>query len=409
MLKTKNQQISLLTVILLVTQYATPVFGADLPFVHKELKSTPYFYLKSAPALDGLNLVQAVIHGPPEPPPGYELQRVSVTLPQAGQVSGINTLAEVPAFSWSFGCTATSAAMIAGYYDRKGWGNIYTGPTNNGIIPLDNSSWPDWIDSNGDTRHQCPLSATHQGLDGREEKGHVDDYWKYYNQPGPDPWDGNWEEHAHGDCTADYLNTNQWVNPSGGWNIDGGTTFYYDPESPDLLPCDILEDAGEPFFFAGDVGFKHFFQSRGYTVSTCYSQQTDNVISGGFSFTDFKTEIDAGRPVMLHVTGHTMVGVGYDDSSNTIYFHDTWDYNVHTMVWGTDYLSMEQWLVTVIHIDPIPGDVDGNGSISLADLIITLQVASGQIPEMSINLGADVDGDGVIGLAEAFYIINYLD
>ena len=38
---------------------------------------------------------------------------------------------------------------------------------------------------------------------------------------------------------------------------------------------------------------------------------------------------------MLNLAGHTVVGVGYDDSSNLVYIHDTWDYNNHTLTWGT--------------------------------------------------------------------------
>ncbi len=76
----------------------------------------------------------------------------------------------------------------------------------------------------------------------------------------------------------------------------------------------------------GTLGRKLFYEARGYTVTDCYNQKTDNMITGGFSFAQFKAEIDAGRPVMLNLEGHTIVGVGYDDSSNTVYIHDTWDY-----------------------------------------------------------------------------------
>jgi len=130
--------------------------------------------------------------------------RATSELPVPNPMAGVNTVSEVPAFDWSFGCSATSAAMIAGYYDRRGYGNMYAGPTNSGVMPLDNSSWPDWVDSHGDPRSQCPLSATHNGLDGRAVNGHVDDYWIYYNQPGPDPFVTNgWTEHTYGDCTGD--------------------------------------------------------------------------------------------------------------------------------------------------------------------------------------------------------------
>lgn len=44
-------------------------------------------------------------------------------------------LSDVPKLDWSYGCTATAAAMIAGYYDRNGYPNMYAGPTNDGFFP----------------------------------------------------------------------------------------------------------------------------------------------------------------------------------------------------------------------------------------------------------------------------------
>jgi hypothetical protein len=306
------------------------------------------------------NVIEATITpSPPIPPHGMEY--TSVTLPEPSETSAISTITDVPAFSWSFGCSATSAAMIAGYYDRRGYSNMYTGPTNGGVMTLDNSYWPDWIDTHGDTRHQCPLSATHNGLDGRFINGHVDDYWEYYNQPGPDPWVSNWPEHASGDCTGDYMKTNQWINPGSGFNIDGGTTFYnYTDGSP--LPWEDIEYYNVQMYDGG-YGLKLFYESRGYTVTDMYNQYIYgyNGNTMGFTFDQYKAEIDAGRPVMIHVEGHTMVGVGYNDASNLLYIHNTWDYNTHTMIWGDEYLGMLHYAVTIVYLQ-VPEITFNNGA-----------------------------------------------
>jgi len=64
-------------------------------------------------------------------------------------------------------------------------------------------------------------------------------------------------------------------------------------------------------------------------------------------------EIDAGRPVMINVVGHTMVGVGYDNtSSNLMYIHDTWDYNTYTMIWGSSYAGMQHRAVSIVTLAP---------------------------------------------------------
>jgi sugar lactone lactonase YvrE len=54
----------------------------------------------------------------------------------------------------------------------------------------------------------------------------------------------------------------------------------------------------------------------------------------------------------------------------------------------------------------VPGDVDGNGLVTLTDAIVALQVMSGITPAQPVNPSADVNGDGRIGLAETFYILQ---
>jgi hypothetical protein len=77
--------------------------------------------------------------------------------------------------------------MIAGYYDRTGYSNIYTGPTNGGVTPLVDTGWPTWADS-ADTYPNNPLIASHNGIDGRTIKGSIDDYWVQYGSSSNDPY-----------------------------------------------------------------------------------------------------------------------------------------------------------------------------------------------------------------------------
>ena len=100
------------------------------------------------------------------------------------------------------------------------------------------------------------------------------------------------------------------------------------------------------------MGRKLFYEARGYTVTDCYYQLTDNQVSGGFSFAQYKAEIDAGRPVLLNLTGHSIVGVGYDSSTSTVYLHDTWDYNTHAMTWGGSYSGMTLEGVSIVNLQP---------------------------------------------------------
>ena len=304
-----------------------------------------YFTEKIVTLADWTSLDEYIINGPSIPPPGYELERSVVDLPEPNIAAGVNTLA-VPAYGWSFGCSATSGAMIAAYYDRNGFPNMYTGPTNGSVMPLDSSSWPNWTDGYGSTYAQCPLIASHQGLDGRATRGSIDDYWVAYNSSFQDPYITNyWVQHTWGDAIGDYMKTSQSMYG----NTDGATTFYNWINSTSQLTCSNMESYGISQY-DGTYGRKLFYETRGYTVTDCYNQKTDNN-GGGFTFAMYKAEIDANRPVFLNLAGHSIVGVGYDSSTDTVYIHDTWDYNTHIMTWGGSYSGMPLLSVSIVNIN----------------------------------------------------------
>lgn len=281
--------------------------------------------------------MQAVIV-PGKPPENFRM-------PVADPAESSVILSNVPAYDWSFGCSATAGAMMAGFYDRTGYTQVYSGPTNSGVAPINNSIWGT-ATIHGETRSLCPLSATRQGLDGRSSKGHVDDYWIHYGNNQPDPYITNvWEEHIHSDCTGDFMKTNQSV-----WNnSDGSTTFWYYVDGSPLSATEGND---------GLYGLKLFFESRGYNVTGYYNQYIQghggNIL--GFSFQDYKQQIDAGRPVMIQIAGHSMLGTGYNESGSIVYLHDTWDYSQHQMTWGETYAGMQHYGVGVIELQAINFD-----------------------------------------------------
>lgn len=277
-------------------------------------------------------------------------------------------LSGVPAFDWSYGCSATSAAMIAGYYDRGVYSCLYTGPVDGGTMPLDNSIW-----GSG----ECPLSATHQYYDGRWEPGHVDRFWT--NNSGDDPYGAGDPTPTYGGCTADYMGTNQqWWGCS-----DGATTFaYYVDGSPLHDPADGSD--GPPYFRDGIHGLRLFFESRGYSVGSNFNQyiQGWDGNTSGYTLQQYQASIAAGIPVMIQIEGHSMVGVGYESGTNTIYVHNTWDYELHSMEWGGVYSGMAHYGVGVIALDPpVPPAI----SLSDGDLSAVLPPDSEGMDTITIN------------------------
>lgn len=83
-----------------------------------------------------------------------------------------------------------------------------------------------------------------------------------------------------------------------------------------------------------------------------YNQCVHEYVPGGFTFDDFMSEIDAGRPVIIQVEGHSMLGYGYNTAGSIVYIHDTWDHSGHQMTWGGAYDGLQHYGVTVIQLTP---------------------------------------------------------
>lgn len=256
----------------------------------------------------------------------------------------------VPKAGWTYGCAPTAAGMLFGYYDSHGYSNMYAGD----------------VPSYMGTSH--PLIASPE---------HVADYWTAIDAKGPDPWVSNGSEHEFGDCVADFTGSNQWR-----WDYvlndgladasrDGATTLF--ATSGTLYDYTPVNSKGEP---QADFthGLRLFVEARGYSVAFSdghYQNYTANIDTRGGSFTyaDYVAEIDAGRPVLIQLSGHTMLGVGYDPSlyaKGGVLVHDTWGDYVAQMEWGGYYSGRVQKYVTVLELDPyVSSDVPEPASCGL--------------------------------------------
>ena len=286
-----------------------------------------------------------IVNGSSEAPGVIDSTRIE-RAPLSGSASSF------PSFDWMFGCGAVSAGIIAAYYDRTGYLEVYEGPTDLGYYPNTDTSWSTWSDGSA-TYPNNPLIASHQGVDGRTTRGSIDDYWVQNDSPASDPYITNgWSEHFWGEAIGDYTKTSQ----SAVGNNDGWSSMWlYNLPSGSKLYCDSMSTTGKQIDITN--GMKEFYEFRGYNVNTCYNQRTDNQASGGFSFSDFQAEIDSGHPVLLLLEGHFMVGYGYHSATSTIDVRDTWDNDPsheYTMPWGGSYDNRKLLAVGIIHLDPHP-------------------------------------------------------
>lgn len=229
----------------------------------------------------------------------------------------------VPDYQWWYGCSPTSAGMMMGYYDINGYAGLnYGNLVPGGVADVNTFGNP------GALVNYIIASPEH-----------IRDFWTGYGNHGDDPHPAGTH---HPNCLADFMGTNQ---DSRG-NSDGDTTFYFLLsgartttqliESEGLAHTSGMHGIGDYVWYAG-YGSSLFNQLiYGYNGNT-----------QGFTWQQFKNEIDAGRPVIIQLDGHSVLGYGYSGDS-TVYVHDTFSGGVHTMTWGGNYVTPDG--IQLLHI-----------------------------------------------------------
>ena len=278
---------------------------------------------------------------------------ISTDIPGVSVFQQGGVLSNSPNYDWWYGCSPTSAGMMMGYYDRNG----YAGQTFDNLVP-------------GGTAELSTFGAgPYIANDTIASSGHIADFYSGgYLASGDDvtpPF------HSF-NSLADFMGTSQ--DSTG--NPNGSTGFFYYPNGAALHDYQLSSPNLD-----GMYGIGEYINYRGYDTTTegLYTQLTDNNYFGqppglfsGFTFADYTAEIDAGRPVMIHVEGHSMFGYGYVDGTTTINVYDTWGdndgtgphldgQNPGTMTWGGWYPYYGQQLnmvaVTVVTLVPVPAAV----------------------------------------------------
>ncbi|NOR44102.1 MAG: hypothetical protein GQ534_00825 [Candidatus Delongbacteria bacterium] len=299
---------------------------------------------------------------------GYPPEKLPVsnyTPPKTMEKGIFFALDNVPGYSWSYGAMPTAAAMLVAYYDHLGVEDAYTGTEGSGLAPMTNATWNSQASTSGTDEN--PIAGTNQDVDGRDKRGHSDDYWTDYGDEATDPYYGAWSEHiwyendVNSACTADYMGTNQWYN----WeNSDGSTSIW---SSGGGVYDYVGSEASTPALRDGIHGLRLFWEALGYTVDLNYTRTISDYndpdddpdegpMVGGFTFEMYMNEIDQGLPVIVQIEGHSMTGYGYDNTNELapkVIIRDTWSYDVsdtHVMDWMGLYSNMQHYAISVIHL-----------------------------------------------------------
>ena len=269
--------------------------------------------------------------------------RELVAYKSGGSLTGVST------YDWWYGCSPTSVGMLLGWYDRNGYSNLVPG---------------------GDAETSTfgnPGALVNSAI---ASSGHINDFYSGlspsagYELIGDDvsqPW------HSF-NCLADFMGTSQ----DAYGNVNGGTSFWSFNDNSPLAASDLYFYGPDYYDSDGMYGIGEYIAYAGYDTPVLYTQRIYGYggILAGFTYDQYKDEIDAGRGVLIQVEGHTMYGYGYIDGTSTIKVYDTWapaGQNPGTMTWGGSYSGMQQWGVVAITVVPEPATIAllGLGVLSL--------------------------------------------
>lgn len=238
-------------------------------------------------------------------------------------------LGNVPNYGWWYGPAPTVAGMMMGYYDRNGYAGLrYDNLVPGGAAEL--STFPGTAGQWGYLAQSAIASP-----------GHVQDFYSAgYGGSGDDSYLGR-----PFDSLADFMGSSQ----DAAGNVNGSATLYYRTNGNPFT----ARDASTYGVASSDAmyGMWEYVDYRGYGSGSPDNNFFTQLISGrtgpnGFTFNDFTASISAGRPMMLHLEGHSVLGYGYDDLAGTVFLYDTWSNVENSMPWGGSYAGLQHWGVT---------------------------------------------------------------
>lgn len=206
-------------------------------------------------------------------------------------------LTEVPDYQWHAGCFGTASGNLAGFWDRHGMTNFYSGPTGGGLAPTN---------SRGANVGIFGLWASQAGVDGRPagQPGHMDDYYVTYESTDSDPYVTFGRPEHDPDCIGDFIGLSQkkWTNMNGecDGNIDAYSFVFWDKTGNKR--SNYYQTNNNQYVPDIPSGLREWAKYRGYEVdvfSQLPSFSTEKTGTGGFTYADLKAEIDAGYPLLL--------------------------------------------------------------------------------------------------------------
>ena len=261
--------------------------------------------------------ITEMLEGPGLPvPPPREKRPVGDPLPEHWNM--IPTYQDVPEYRWWYGCSPTAAGMLFGWWDAQpGTKNLFDGDAS--------AFWGDAGESaDGGTR---AMVASMSHIVAGQENGF--NYGDWHNSP-------SYPQHEENPMSlADFMKT-----------VDGSTGRSKMAE-------------GLEAFARWDAPWTMISESYSAVATTYYK-------SLGWTFADFQAEIDAGYPIHLGITMHSVLAFGWYDLSTAAQPDDygyiaynTWGWGLTEWRWDGANVPSQRSVYAATYLRVIPEPVVG--------------------------------------------------
>jgi len=283
----------------------------------------------------------------------------------------------VPEAEYMYGCVPTAVGMLLGYYDLYGYRGTALTDVIDGTVALKSRGTDGSIYNMNAfdtvlgraiaTEEYVYRFYSHDDIGTLTAISPAYDYTPTTPQeelPYSFAEDGVSMNTSVWNCLADYLGTGQYWRGNGNLST---TNSYCTLE--DLLGYDFIVPINDGTTFK-EIDYKNtamlygldlYVKDKGYSLDyEITGAYPVDVAGGDFTFADYMAEIDAGRPVIVSIQGHAMVGYGYNADTYEIIFDDCYNHD-QRMKWnGTyHYSNADRALqsITVIGFN-VNGDMD---------------------------------------------------
>ena len=323
----------------------------------------------------------------------------------------------MPQAEYMYGCSATAIGMLLGYYDLYGYTFGSKTYDYSKLIPgtiTVNSRGSDGgsIYDMKDPSVLAKFIASTEYVDRFYETSSATE--KQYSFVNGDPEQGL--NVSVWNCLADYLGTGQYWRG----NVDLSTCNYFGS-------LEWVQNTKQTEWINGEnipakyVDFKYglslYVESVGYKLD---AEKTESYEIEDFTFSMFKNEIDAGRPVLISLEnyygnyGHMVVAYGYNDYNQTIIFDDTYRSDCRMKWYGTYEYSDEFYSIrgvtTVVFEVEDPEPPTKSDITIVRTSVVDFSVGSDDINTIhSITLETLIRNTGTTSTGDSFKIKVFVD